>query len=219
MRELLYTILELEEWNQGGTCDFCSGLRNKNNKAVCQVRTRSKANEELVANDCACENCKEKFENDELPKCERCGRLQTKTYISILCRCIRNKENLEEKELPILPHEGSPYAFYERQINSLREELNTAEVEAQTHLDAMEAFEVYNKKHRQELLDKIKELEEQNKKLSSEELAQKVETYEKEIEELKKQLAQFTSQQQKAQVETPPKDKGFKGFFKFGGKK
>ena len=50
------------------------------------------------------------------------------------------------------------------------------------------------------------------------ELIDKVEFLEKEIIELKKQLEQLTSQQT-AQIEIPPKDKGIKGFFKFGGKK
>jgi len=61
--------------------------------------------EKIVANDVACQNCKEKFENDELPKCEKCGRLQTTSDIDILsgkyiCDC---KEIAEEKELPVLP--------------------------------------------------------------------------------------------------------------------
>ena len=31
----------------------------------------------MVESDKACENCKEKFENDKLPKCD-CGRLKTR---------------------------------------------------------------------------------------------------------------------------------------------
>ena len=218
MRELIYTVLDLEEWSSSNArCEFCSKSENNDNKAVCQIRTRNKLTEKIIANDEACQKCKEKFENDELPKCERCGRLQVKTYISILCRCIRENENLEEKKFPVLPHEERQSTFYERQINSLREELNTAEVEAQTHLDAMEAFEVYNKKHRQELLDRIKELEaevERLKKQTPQELVDKLSAKEKEVSELKEQLKQQT-----AQIEVPAKDKGLKGFFKFGGKK
>jgi len=139
MRELLYTVLELEEWNKEVECSFCPGL----NKAVCQIRTRSKVTEKIIANDEACQDCKEKFENNELLKCKNCGRLQTETYVDIhtgkyVCRCVRRKENVEEKELPVLPHDRRPNAFYERQINGLREELNTAEVEVDTHLEALE---------------------------------------------------------------------------------
>ena len=72
-----------------------------------------------------CEECKENFENDELPKCERCGRLQTDTNIDIhsdkyICDCVKYKEELEEgeKELPSLP---GTFAFYERQVNALQE--------------------------------------------------------------------------------------------------
>lgn len=104
MKELIYTILELEEWNKMATCDFCSKFENKNNKAICQIRFHSKATGEIIDNACTCENC-------------------------------------EEKELPILPFERRPNAFYERQINRLREELSTAEVEVDTHLEALEIAE------------------------------------------------------------------------------
>ena len=122
MRELFYTILELEEWHSSNsTCDFCSYL-SKNNKAVCQIRTWSKANGEMVGNDKACEDCKEKFENDELPKCN-CGRLKTR----YTCDC---REEGSEKEHPLLPHQkGGMLLFYETQINSLQEQLNEAECE------------------------------------------------------------------------------------------
>jgi len=48
-------------------------------------------------------------------------------------------------------------------------------------------------------------------------LAQKVENYEKEISELKEQVEKL-SKQQTAQIEIPPKENKFKGFFKFGSK-
>ena len=47
----LYTILDLEEWNKEGTCDFCSHFENSENQSVCQIRMWSKVTEELVAND------------------------------------------------------------------------------------------------------------------------------------------------------------------------
>ncbi|KAG9287628.1 hypothetical protein G9A89_023978 [Geosiphon pyriformis] len=104
MRELLYTILDLDE-----------------NKAVCQIRTRNKASHKIVDSACACGECKEKFENDEILKCEKCGEL--KTRMSFHDNCLEN----DEKELPILPHEERASTRYERQINSLQEQLNGAE--------------------------------------------------------------------------------------------
>ena len=103
MRELLYTILDLEEWHSSNsTCVFCPGLK----KAVCQIRMWSKVTGEMVESDKACENCKEKFENDDLPKCD-CGRLKTR----YTCDC---KEEENEKELPLLPHQNGGMAlFYE----------------------------------------------------------------------------------------------------------
>ncbi|CAG8435230.1 5941_t:CDS:2 [Ambispora gerdemannii] len=124
MRELLYTILELEKWNRMATCDLCSQFENRENKAVCQIRMRSKVTGEMVSNVCVCARCKEKFEEDELPKCER------------------DNEDLEEKELPLLPDEEiSQTAFYERQINALQEKESQLTEEVDTHLEALEIAE------------------------------------------------------------------------------
>lgn len=98
----------------------------------------------LIAADVICKNCKEKFENDELPKCEKCGKLQTKTDLDLFsgkytCNC---REMAKEKELPNLPNQReSMPAFYERQINGLREEKNQLTEEAETHLEALEVAE------------------------------------------------------------------------------
>ena len=200
MRELIFVVLELEEWcSNNATCDYCSGLRNKNNKAVCQIRTRSKLTDKIVQNDMVCESCKEKFENDELPKCE-CGRLKTR----YTCDC---KEESQEKELPVLPHERRPNAFYERQINTLREELTTAEwtinEEREVHEDFMEKSEEWSKRRKQELSHRIKELEaevERLKKQTPQELINEVESYKEEVAQLKIQLEKLNSQQS-AQIE------------------
>jgi len=193
MRELLFTVLELEEWcSSNSTCEFCLGLK----KAVCQIRTRSKLTNKMIESDKACEECKEKFENDELPKCS-CGRLKTR----YTCDC---KEEEQEKELPRLPsHRESMATFYERQINNLREELTTAEVENDTHLEALEVSKDWHKKQKQELLDRIKELEaevERLKKLTPRELINEVESYKEEVARLKSQLEKLNSQQ-RTQVE------------------
>jgi len=93
-----------------------------------------------------CESCKEKFENDELPKCERCGRLKTKLNFDFrsnkyTCFCIRRNEDLDEKELPSVPYESQAVS-YERQINALREEKTQLEEEVDIHLEALETSEV-----------------------------------------------------------------------------
>jgi hypothetical protein len=199
MKELLYTVLELEEWNKNSTCCFCY------NKSVCQIRTRSKITHEIIANDEACENCKEKFENDELEKCERCGRLKNRH--SYVCHCIADNENIDEKELPILPHEERESTFYERQINSLQEKLNEAEwtinEEREAHEDFMEKSEEWGKRQKQELLDRIKELEAENKRLKEltpQELIDELNYCREKTKNLEAQLEQLTSQQV-AQIE------------------
>lgn len=86
---------------------------------------------------------------------------------------------------------------------------NTIEEERAAHQDFMRVSEEWGKKQKQELLDRIKELETENKRLKELTPQELV----KEVEELKKQLAQLTAQQQTAQIEIPPKDKDIKGFF------
>jgi len=197
MRELEYTVLELEKESKK-TCDFCSKLENRNNKSVHQIRARSKVTGEWISDDVVCERCKEKYWNDELSKCNRCGRLQTKLDFDIVngknvCYCIRNNEDLEEKELPLLPHEEiSQSTFYERQINSLQGQLNETEealeIEREEVVKFQEKSEEWSKRQKQELLDRIKQLEEEN------------DDHKEEIKRLKTQLEQLTSQQV-AQIE------------------
>ena len=197
MRELEYTVLELEKESKK-TCDFCSKFENKNNKSVHQIRSRSKVTGEWISDDMVCERCEEKYWDDELSKCNRCGRLQTKLDFDIVtgknvCYCIRNNEDLEEKELPLLPHEEiSQSTFYERQINSLQEQLNETEealeIEREEAVKFQEKSEEWSKRQKQELLDQIKQLEKEN------------DNHKEEIKRLKTQLEQLTSQQV-AQIE------------------
>ena len=197
MRELEYTVLELEKESKK-TCDFCSKFENKNNKSVHQIRSRSKVTGEWISDDMVCERCEEKYWDDELSKCNRCGRLQTKLDFDIVngknvCYFIRNNEDLEEKELPLLPHEEiSQSTFYERQINSLQEQLNETEealeIEREEAVKFQEKSEEWSKRQKQELLDRIKQLEEEN------------DNHKEEIKRLKTQLEQLTSQQV-AQIE------------------
>jgi hypothetical protein len=146
MRELIYTLLELSKESKK-TCDFCSKLENEDNKSVKQIVTRVKSTSRWISDDVVCEECEEKFFNDEIPKCERCGRLQTKGYKDFFsgkytCYCISFNEDLEEKELPSLPNEEiSQAAFYERQINALQEEKTQLTEEVDTHLEALEVSE------------------------------------------------------------------------------
>jgi len=160
----------------------------------------------MVENDEACEDCKEKFENDELPKCN-CGKLKTR----YTCDC---REEGSKKELPLLPHQkGGMVLFYETQINSLQEQLNEAEwtivMEREEIAKFQEKSEEWGKRQKQELLDKIKQQEaeiikltqkiEQLKTLIPQELVNKLNACEAENEKLKNQLEQL---QQNGQLTT-----------------
>ena len=88
-----------------------------------------------------CESCRDRL--NELPKCGNYNKLFTKADRDILskkyiCDC-EGKE--QEKELPILPHERKPNAFYEKQINTLQEEKEQLTKEVDTYLDALEISE------------------------------------------------------------------------------
>ena len=205
MKELLYTVLELEEWEKNIEylpCEFCPTLLGDRSKAVCQIRTRSKITNKLFANDFACQECKEKFENEQIPKCKRCGRLRNKSDTDVItgkyvCRCIERKEDTLEKELPVLPHERETMTtFYERQISELREKERELSEEVDTHLEALEIAEDWHKKQKQELIDEIERLKREVEKLKKQTPQELV----REIEELKTQLEQLTSQQV-AQIE------------------
>ena len=106
-----------------------------------------------------------------------------------------------------MPHERRPNAFYEQQINTLREELTTAEwtinEEREVHEDFMEKSEEWSKRQKQELSHRIKELEaevERLKKQTPQELINEVESYKEEVAQLKIQLEKLNSQQS-AQIE------------------
>src|SRR3954451_21696866 len=147
--KLLHTVLELDRWIYSKLpCSFCVSLKEED-KIVCQIRTRSEVSHKIVKNSVACQKCKEKFANDELPKCEKCDRLKTDSNVDIfsgkyVCDC--EEEDEQEKELPVLPGEERDATFYERQINDLRGKLTTAEetieVERETHEDFMKTSEV-----------------------------------------------------------------------------
>ena len=202
MRELEYTVLELEKESKK-TCDFCSKFENKNNKSVHQIRSRSKVTGEWISDDMVCERCEEKYWDDELSKCNGCGRLQTKLDFDIVngknvCYCIRNNEDLEEKELPLLPHEEiSQSTFYERQINSLQEQLNKTEealeIEREEAVKFQEKSKEWSKRQKQELLDWIKQLEEENG------------NHKEEIKKLRELIKDCDNCQLQAKIEILPK--------------
>lgn len=205
-KELDYLVLDLEEWcSKGVRCSFCTTLYSDDDMAICQIRTRSKLTDEIVANDRACENCKNKL--NELPKCDNCGRLKTKLGFDLrngkyTCDC-EEEEGEQEKELPVLPPERRQTAFYERQINGLREELTTAEIEAETHLEALEVSEVWHKNQKQELLDRIKELEAENRKLKEktpQELLDEISKLKERVQQLEEQNGKLTAQIQVKEV-------------------
>ena len=98
-------------------------------------------------------------------------------------------------------------AFYERQISALQEQLNeaewTIEMKREEVVKFQEKSEMWSKRQKQELLDKIKQQEaeiERLKKLTPQELINKIESYKEEVAQLETQLEKLNSQQS-AQIE------------------
>ena len=80
-----------------------------------------------------CNECKTKFDNKEFIECENCGRFQARWYqYKKTCSCF--SKNYEEE----------------------------LETEREIQLDAWQVSERWNKEQKQELLDKVKKLEEEN---------------------------------------------------------
>ena len=88
----------------------------------------------------------------------------------------------------------------EKELLTAKEELN---IEREEVVKFQEKSEEWSKKQKQELLDRIKELEaevERLKKLTPQELINEVESYREEVAQLKIQLEKLNSQQS-AQIE------------------
>ena len=137
----------------------------------------------------------------------RCKRLETKLSRDTLCDCIRYNEYVNEKELPLLHNKGRPYAFYERQINSLREKERELTEEIETHLEALEVAEDWHTRQKQELLDQVKHLEAENKRLeeltlTSQELLDEIGKLKERVKQLEEQNGQLTA---KIDVKEPNK--------------
>ena len=87
--------------------------------------------------------------------------------------------------------------FYEQQINGLQEKERQLKEEVDTHLEALEVAEDWHKRQKQELLDRIKQLEEENKQLKEltpQELLKEINDLKAQLTQLQQQNGQLTAQ-------------------------
>jgi len=177
--KLEYRTIEVAKGSKW-SCNFCSYDKGKSSNASHEMVARKSNGYADVAY--ICKDCKQDFEGDNLPWCEKCGRLK-RNRISCFCRLVEEKDTEPVSEETIIAQAYS--SRLETRIKELEKELSDTKEELKIEREEIVKFqeksEEWGKKQKQELLDRIKELEE-------------------EIVRLKVQLEQFTSQQT-AQIE------------------
>ena len=120
-----------------------------------------------------CGECKKDYDNNALPRCEKCDRLKRNRN---RCFCSRLKAKSTK---PLSDKELLAQAFSSRLENKTRElekELSTTKEELKIEREEVAKFqeksEEWGKRQKQELLDRIKELEEENKRLREQQTTQ-----------------------------------------------
>jgi hypothetical protein len=148
-----------------------------------------------------CNDCKIDYDNNVLPRCEKCDRLMRNKS---LCYCHKIEKKTTTPTKSELISQSFSYRL-EKKTRELEKELSTAKEDLNIEREEITKFheksEEWSKRQKQELLDRIKELEtelERMKKLIPQELVDKLNAKEEEINKLKVQLAQL--QQQNGQL-------------------
>jgi hypothetical protein len=171
--KLDYRIVELAEGDEK-KCNYCflnfedpTNLNFNTSPATHQMVALDKETGDYVDIVFICDDCKKDFDNNILPWCEKCGRLKRNRR-----RCFCHLENEKDKVAQPLSEEVLiSRAFSSRLENKtkkLEQELTNAKEEIDVHLEALQVSEEWSKRQKQELLDRIKKLEEENAKLNQE---------------------------------------------------
>jgi len=191
--KIIYTLVKLKA-KEKHSCEFCDKTA-----ATYLLRTSDTKIGKAIAINYLCDNCKERFNNDQIIKCTDCGRL--KKTPSEKCLCVYLKEN----NISLDSSDDSSEDDYEqieleKQINGLQEEKEQLAEEIETHLEALEVSKDWHKRQKKELLDRIKELEAENKRLKELTPHESLD----EISKLKQRVKQLEEQLQ-AQIEVKEK--------------
>ena len=173
--KLEYRVLELadgHEWQ----CDFCVlDYDDLNNLAL----NTALATHEMVALDkktgdytdtaFICNECKQDFDSNVLPWCEKCGRTK-RNRKRCFCHLEKDKSTQLVSEEDLMSrsfsyHLENKTRELEKELSTTKEELN---IEREEVAKFQEKSEEWSKKQKQELLDKIKSLEEKINHLEEE---------------------------------------------------
>ena len=191
---LEYRILEIAQGNEQ-ECNFC--FLDFDDPTLLNFDT-APATHQMVARNTPdgysdivfiCGECKNDYDNNTLPWCEKCGRLK-RNRNRCFCSHLKAKSTkpLSDKELlsqAFSFHLENKTRELEKELSTAKEELN---IEREEVVKFQEKSEEWGKKQKQELLDRIKQLEAENG------------NYKEEVKRLKTQLEQLTSQHT-AQIE------------------
>jgi len=139
-----------------------------------------------------CKDCKAEYDGGVLPRCEKCDRLK-RNKSRCYCHKVKKKATLPtERELISQSFSSrleNKTRELEKELSTTKEELN---IEREEIAKFQEKSEEWGKRQKQELLDRIKELETEVERLKK----QTPQALVNEIESLKSQL-----KQQNAQIE------------------
>ena len=116
-----------------------------------------------------CGECKNDYDNNTLPWCEKCGRLK-RNRNRCFCSHLKAKSTKQISDKELLSQTFS--SRLEKKTRELEKELSTAKEGLKIEIEEVAKFqeksEEWSKKQKQELLDKVKGLEERIKQLEEE---------------------------------------------------
>ena len=172
--KLEYRVLELVNGDEQ-ECSYCfidysdqTNLDFSTAPAAYQMVAHTKS-EQYFDISFICKDCKLEYDNNVLPRCEKCDRLMRNKS---LCYCHKEKkkqtQSLTNRELV-----AQSFSFrLESKTRELEKELSITKEELKVEREEIAKFqeksEEWGKRQKQELLDKVKGLEERIKQLEEE---------------------------------------------------
>jgi hypothetical protein len=162
-----YRVVEVTK-GQERECNYCplnfedqTNLNFNTSPASHQVVALDKETSDYADIAFICGKCKDDFENDNLPWCEKCGRLKPNRR-NCFCHLIKNKSTKPLSSETLISRSLS--SRLENRIKELEKELTISKVEINTHLEALQVSEGWSKAK----IDRIKELEAEVARLKEE---------------------------------------------------
>src|SRR5437868_3041194 len=130
---IIYTFIKLKV-KEKHSCEFCDKI------ATYLLRTSDTEIGKSIAINYLCDDCKERYDNNQIIKCANCGRLK-KTFAE-KCLCVFLRENNVNLDSSDDSDDDYEQIELEKQISNLNKEKEQLTEEVETHLEALEISEV-----------------------------------------------------------------------------